>query len=88
DITQSGWVSDRAAVYLAFGRPVITERTGIEKYLPEESGFLWMHDRETAAEAARRLLLDWDILSKSARACAVEYFDAPKNLRKILGLNS
>ncbi|MEO8205741.1 MAG: hypothetical protein ABI615_06135 [Chthoniobacterales bacterium] len=88
DITQSGWISDRAAVYLAMGRPVITELTGAEKYLPEESGFVWMRDRASAIEAARRVLLDWDILSNAARACAVEYFDAPRNLRKILGLNS
>src|SRR5437660_4317790 len=36
---RTGWLSDRAAAFLALGRPVITEDTGAGKYLPHESGF-------------------------------------------------
>ena len=85
DVTRTGWISDRAAAYLALGRPVVTESTGAEKYLPAESGFLWVRDLGSAAEAARRVVLDWERLSGAARACAVEYFDSIKNLRRILG---
>lgn len=83
---RTGWVSDRAAAFLATGRPVITEETGAAKYLPEPSGFFFVEGPEAAAEAAQRVLGDWPRLSREARACAVEIFDAPKNLRKILGL--
>ena len=31
---QTGWISDRAAAFLALGRPVITESSGAEKFLP------------------------------------------------------
>src|SRR6266446_10894740 len=31
---QTGWLSDRAASFLASGRPVVTEDTGAAKYLP------------------------------------------------------
>src|SRR5207302_4052109 len=31
---QTGWLSDRAATFLAMGRPVVTEDTGGSKYLP------------------------------------------------------
>ncbi|HSP44883.1 MAG TPA: hypothetical protein VLO30_02720, partial [Chthoniobacterales bacterium] len=39
---RTGWLSDRAAAFLAMGRPVITEDTGAGKYLPVESGFLFV----------------------------------------------
>lgn len=85
DLTRTGWISDRAASFLALGRPVITESTAAEKFLPEESGFLWMHDQASAVECSRRVLRDWESLSRAARECAVEYFDSVKNLRLILG---
>ncbi|HEY3664163.1 MAG TPA: hypothetical protein VGL24_13495 [Chthoniobacterales bacterium] len=83
---QTGWISDRAAAFLALGRPVITEDTGAEKYLPPESGFFFVRNAEEAAAAARRVLRDWDRLSQEARRCAVEVFDSARNLRKILAL--
>jgi hypothetical protein len=83
---QTGWLSDRAAAFLALGRPVITEQTGAEKYLPAESGFFFVRNADEATEAARRVLRDWPRLSRVARECALEVFDSAKNLRKILGL--
>lgn len=82
---RTGWVSDRAAAFLALGRPVITEETGAVKYLPAASGFFFCNNAGEAAEAARRILRDWPRLSREARACAVEVFDSAKNLRQILG---
>jgi len=85
-VWRTGWVSDRAAAFLALGRPVITEDTGASKYLPAESGFFFVRKAEEAAEAARRVLRDWTRLSRQARDCAMEIFDSAKNLRTILGL--
>jgi hypothetical protein len=83
---QTGWVSDRAAAFLALGRPVITEDTGATRYLPSESGFRFIRNINEAEAAVIEVLRDWPRLSKQARACAVEVFDSAKNLRKILGL--
>jgi hypothetical protein len=83
---QTGWLSDRAAAFLAMGRPVITEDTGAGNYLPPESGFRFVHDLESAEAAAREVVADWLRLSEQARACAVEVFDAAKNVGKILSL--
>jgi hypothetical protein len=83
---RTGWVSDRAAAFLALGRPVITEDTGAAKYLPRESGFYFVNGVENATGAVKEVLADWPRLSKQARRCAVEVFDSVKNLRKILGL--
>ncbi len=83
---RTGWVSDRAAAFLALGRPVITEETGAARYLPGKSGMLFVENATEAAAAARRVLQDWETLSREARECAMEFFDSPKNLRKILEL--
>lgn len=83
---KTGWVSDRAAAFLALGRPVITEETGAARYLPRESGFAFVNDVDQAVESAARIVNDWKRWSKISRACAVEVFDSAKNLRKILSL--
>ena len=83
---QTGWVSDRAAAFLALGRPVITEETGATRYLPTESGFCFIRNINEAETAVKKVLRDWPRLSRQARKCAVEVFDSEKNLRKILGI--
>src|SRR6185312_5497928 len=82
DVTwQTGWVSDRAAAFLALGRPVITEDTGATRYLPSENGFRFIRSFDEAKSAVKEVLRDWPRLSKQSRACAVEVFDSAKNLR-------
>jgi len=83
---RTGWLSDRAAAFLALGRPVITEDTGATRYLPRDSGFRFIRNIDEAETAVKEVLRDWPRLSKQARACAVEVFDSAKNLRKILGM--
>ncbi len=81
---QTGWISDRAAMFLAMGRPVITEDTGASRYLPGRSGFYFVSDLASATEAVREVISRWDSLSARCAATAVELFDSEKNLRKIL----
>ena len=81
---RTGWISDRAAAFLALGRPVITEDTGAERYLPTENGFLFIRTAVAAETAVRDVMRDWPMLSKQARDCAVEVFDSVKSLRRIL----
>src|SRR5207249_4538087 len=50
---QTGSLSERAATFLAMGRPVVTEDTGGSKYLPHKSGFRFVHDLEAASDAIR-----------------------------------
>ena len=83
---RTGWISDRAAAFLALGRPVITEDTGAERYLPTKNGFRFIQCAAQAGIAVREVLQDWSPLSKQARRCAVEVLDSVKNLRRILDL--
>jgi hypothetical protein len=82
---RTGWLSDRAAAFLALRRPVITEDTGAVRYLPQKSGLHFVRNADEAAAAVKEVLADWPRLSKQARDCAEEIFDSAKNLRKILG---
>lgn len=81
---RTGWLSDRAATFLALGRPVITEDTGAVQYFPRVNGCHFVHDLESASEAVRRVQSDWANESARARATAVEFFDAAGTLRRIL----
>jgi hypothetical protein len=81
---RTGWISDRAAAFLASGRPVITEETGAQRYLPARNGLCFVRDIVEAEAAVREVLHDWSRLSKQARHCAVEVFDSVKTLRRIL----
>jgi hypothetical protein len=81
---RTGWISDRAAAFFALGRPVITEDTSAQRYLPAESGFRLVRSAAEAEAAVREVLHDWSRLSKQARHCSVEVFDSVKNLRRIL----
>ncbi|MEP6604262.1 MAG: hypothetical protein ABJB69_09965 [Spartobacteria bacterium] len=83
---KTGWLSDRAAAFLAMGRPVITEATGAAKYLPAESGFQFVRNLNEATEAVKTVMADWRRWSKISRACAVEVFDSAKNLKAIVDL--
>ena len=81
---RTGWISDRAAAFLALGRPVITEDTAAERYLPARNGFRFIRSVAEAAAAVREVLRNWSQLSKQARQCALEVFDSAKNVRRIL----
>jgi hypothetical protein len=83
---RTGWLSDRAGAFVARGRPVITEDTGAEKYLPRESGFQFIRGAAEAEAAVKEVMRDWARLSTQARNCAMEIFDSTKNLRRILNL--
>jgi hypothetical protein len=84
---RTGWLSDRAAAFLALGRPVITEDTGAGKYVPRESGFHFVAGVGEAAAAIKEVSGDWRRWSRQARASALDLFDSVKNLRKILDIN-
>lgn len=81
---RTGWISDRAAAFLALGRLVITEDTGAQPYLPAENGFCFIRSAAEGEAAVREVLHDWSRLSKQARRCAIEVFDSVKSLRRIL----
>jgi hypothetical protein len=78
--TCSGWFSDRSACYLASGRPVVAEETGIRDLLPCGEGLLTFTTLEEAATAASAVDRDYGRHARAARHLAEEYFDSSKIL--------
>jgi hypothetical protein len=82
--TQSGWFSDRSVRYLASGRPVLVQDTGLAPTLPVGKGLLTFRTLDEAAEGARAIADDYDRHARAARAMAEEYFDSDKVLSTLL----
>jgi hypothetical protein len=83
---RTGWFSDRSACYLAAGRPVIVQDTGIAPYLRTGAGLLTFTDVATAAAALARVEGDYDRHAAAAAALAREHFDSDRVLTRLLRL--
>jgi hypothetical protein len=78
--TRSGWFSDRSICYLASGRPVLAQDTGLRGVLPIGEGLLTFTTLEEAAECSREILRDHPRHARAARHLAEECFDSSKVL--------
>lgn len=82
--SNSGWFSGRSAVYLASGRPVVTQDTTWSRYIPSGTGLIAIHDLDDAVEAVKDIRTNYDRHAKAAKEIATEYFDSSKILGDIL----
>jgi len=82
--TWSGWFSDRSAVYLACGRPVVMQDTGFSEHLPCGEGLIAVRDVGEAAEALDAVERDYERHSRAARRIAEEYLATDRVLPKLL----
>jgi hypothetical protein len=80
----SGWFSDRAAHYLACGKPVLAQTTGFERYLPTGRGLLGFNNMDEAIAGVEEINRDYELHCRSARAFAEEYLDYRVTLKKLL----
>lgn len=80
----SGWFSDRSAAFLASGRPVITQSSGFEKWLPTGEGLFSFATIDDAQAALDAVASDPSKHAHAARAIAEEHFDARRVLTRLL----
>ncbi len=78
--TRSGWFSDRSVCYLASGKPVLAQDTGIRDLYPSGEGLLVFSTVDEAAAGVEEIRGHYARHSKAARSIAAEYFDADKVL--------
>ncbi len=79
-----GWFSDRSAAYLACGRPVIVQDTGLADVLPTGEGLLTFRTIAEAVDAIRAVRADYGRHARAARRIAEEHFDASVVLSRLL----
>jgi hypothetical protein len=80
----SGWFSDRSSAYLASGRPVVTQDSGFDRWLPTGEGLFPFRTVDDAADALNAIGRDYPRHSAAARRVAEEYFDARRVLSELL----
>jgi hypothetical protein len=82
--TRSGWFSTRSASYLAMGRPVIVQDTGLASHYPIGGAILPFDDLDGAAAALGEVEHDYERRCREARAIAGEVFAAERVLERLL----
>jgi hypothetical protein len=83
---RTGWFSDRSACYLAAGRPVITQDTGIGRHLPTGMGLLTFDGLAAAVDALEKVENNYTRHATAAAAFAREYLDSNVVLSRLLSL--
>ncbi|MDQ3706230.1 MAG: glycosyltransferase [Chloroflexota bacterium] len=78
------WFSDRSVCYLASGRPVLVQSTGIEDLLPTGEGIVTFRSLEEAAAGVDRINSDYERHRRAARQIAETCFAAEHVLSDLL----
>lgn len=82
--TRSGWFSTRSASYLASGRPVVVQDTGLAAHHAVGGAILLFDDLDGAAAALAEVERDHARRCREARALAAEAFAAERVLGRLL----
>ena len=80
----TGWFSDRSALYLASGRPVLVQSTGIESHLPTGLGIVTFNTFAEALAGLEEIGRNYTAHRNAAREIAEAYFDSDKVLNRVL----
>jgi hypothetical protein len=82
--THSGWFSDRSICYLASGRPVLAQDTGLASVVPSGEGLVTFSTLDDAVRGADAILSDYPRHARAAREIAEEYFASDRVLAGLL----
>jgi hypothetical protein len=82
--SRSGWFSERSICYLASGRPVLAQDTGLGDLYPLGEGLLTFDTLDGAVAGAEELRAHPGRHAAAARALAEELFDSDKVLTRLL----
>jgi hypothetical protein len=81
---RGGWFSDRSVCYLASGRPVLIEDTGLTDWLPVGEGVVTFANLEEARAGIDRINADYAAHRRAARRIAEEHFGTEKVLARLI----
>jgi hypothetical protein len=84
--TRGGWFSDRTACFLASGKPVLVQDTGLGRLYPVGEGLLTFRRIEEAEAGVASIVNGYAAHARAARAVAEEYFDSDRVLARLVDL--
>jgi hypothetical protein len=83
--SRSGWFSDRSICYLAAGKPVVAQDTGLEGLRSHgNKGLVMFNSLEEAVAGVEHVCGDYAAHSRAARELAVDCFDSNKVLSRLI----
>jgi hypothetical protein len=83
-VSRSGWFSDRSVCYLASGRPVLAEDTGLVGTLPVGCGLVTFSTLDEAIAGIEAISGNYDTHCTAARALAESCFDSKRVLTRLV----
>ena len=81
---RTGWFSDRSICYLASGRPVLAQDTGLAGRFGERDGLVLFSTLDEAREGAGRIASDPILHGRAARSIAEDHFGSDQVLSRLL----
>jgi hypothetical protein len=81
---RSGWFSDRSAGYLASGRPVLVEDTGLSDHIPTGEGLLVFRDMDEALAGVAEIEGNYGRHQRAARRLAEDVLSSRRCLATML----
>jgi hypothetical protein len=81
---QAGWFSERSACYLAAGKPVVTQDTGLDGVVPSGEGLFVFRTMDEAVSAIEAINRDYRRHASAAHEVARQFFDAPVVLSELI----
>lgn len=82
--SRGGWFSDRSVCYLASGRPILIQDTGLADWLPTGEGIVLFRDISEALLGIESINADYERHRRGARRLAEERFAAGHVLSSLL----
>lgn len=82
--TRSGWFSDRSACFLASGKPVLVQDTGLDESLRLGQGLLTYSTLDEAVAGVQAIRADYERHAVAARGIAEDQFDSDLVLGRLL----
>ncbi len=82
--SRSGWFSERSICYLATGRPVLAQDTGLGDLYPIGDGLLLFSTLDEAAAGVEEIRSRYPVHARAAREVAVEHFDSDRVLGRLV----
>jgi hypothetical protein len=81
---RGGWFSDRSVCYLAAGRPVLIEDTGLRDFLPVGEGLVTFTDLPGAVAGVEQINADYERHRRAARSLVENIFSTRRILPTFL----
>lgn len=85
--SRGGWFSDRSVCYLASGKPVLIQDTGLRDWLPIGQGVSVFRDLQEARRGVERINEDYAAHCRAARTLAKDYFSTDRVLSRLLDVS-